>query len=534
MCMVLPATVVLEFPTNTPRIVELIRSLDAQDLPYAAWDAVLLLDELDEDSARRLKELENLRPNFTVGRVSDFDWGRHPWRDVVIRIAEEAVGDGLVLEASAIRSLCDGLVTSGAPAIIGRLTWSQETASAGSLARGDQRFEGVVPAVVAVTRDLLLSHSGSVAQALAAAPRIAMHAERSIGTVRTAQHSAARPPADQVTASCWWEGSVLRLEAVATTQRPSSAASLWVRRLSDQLELLLETETAATADGYRLSGALNISELGGSGLWQLGLALEIDGALVRQPLPPMSSTGLIDGLPVVVGSLEGAALIDVGALRLPSIGDLDPSDVSITESAAGTVLHLALPSVHVAGVAETKAMLVQGGFKLLARLVSDGSSAAVVAHASGLSGTEKLSVQLGSSPPASTGLDLHITPGGDMFVSRTGDKTDPQPRPCVPSPVRRPAAGLGLSGVLPPKPESAPQPQAATRPVDTDRLVPKPAATKASATGAPAGLRQKPPQPGPSSAIQRLRRRVPGPLEPVARKLSRIGIAKKVYRALNR
>jgi hypothetical protein len=140
-----------------------------------------------------------------------------------------------------------------------------------------------------------------------------------------------------------------------------------------------------------------------------------------------------------------------------------------------------LPKVYTTGPGAIDGAIMLDRFRLPARLVGDQQGVSLEFFVSGLAGESTLFTQFGASPAAATGLNLVISGTGEMGVT---------PTPPPPEPPKSPPAAR-------PKPPRAPA---------------------------------VPPKPVP--VLRRLRRSVPEPLEPLARRLSRNSVARRLYRRM--
>jgi hypothetical protein len=204
----------------------------------------------------------------------------------------------------------------------------------------------------------------------------------------------------------------------------------------------------------------------------------------RAAVPPATAPpGLVDGILVVPGRDDGAATVDIGARRRSAIGVIEVADVTFAESARGTLLTARLPRIAVSGSARLPGFVVLGDFPLPSFLVADAGGARIESYVSGLAGSSALSTRFGAGKAAPTGLTLRISAIGAMDVIPT-------------------------------------------------LAAPKPAAAKSK--GASAGPATGPDGVQSTSAVARLRRRVPAGLEPAVRKLAGNDLARRVYRRLGR
>ena len=279
------------------------------------------------------------------------------------------------------------------------------------------------------------------------------------------------------------------LVALPLLRHRASGAEVWL------------TDSAITGTGgtVRADITIDVPAVLADGLergdWRLELGIgegtaRTGGNLTIVPFPATGAPGiLVDGVLVVVAARDGALVLDVGATASSVLRPLRVPQVSIVESVRGTLMTVDLPDLAVHGESQVKGSVLLGGFRLAAVLVGDGSSARLECYLSGLAGSSTMSTRFGTRRPVESGLDLQISPVGVMTVVPT-----PKPKPAT-SPAKKPAAKKAAPSTPPAK--TTPQP--------------RPAAT---------------------SGLRSLRRRVPAPLEPVARRVAANPTAKRVYRRL--
>jgi hypothetical protein len=131
--------------------------------------------------------------------------------------------------------------------------------------------------------------------------------------------------------------------------------------------------------------------------------------------------------------------------------------------------------MYTTGPADIDGAVMLDRFSLPARLAAADHEVRLHFFVSGLAGESTLATRFGTAPAAPTGLNLVITGTGEIGVAPT-----PPPPPAAPKPTKKAAA------------------------------------------------------PKPVPMVTRLRRAVPAPLEPMARRLSRNRLARRVYRRMIR
>jgi hypothetical protein len=205
------------------------------------------------------------------------------------------------------------------------------------------------------------------------------------------------------------------------------------------------------------------------GPWDLLLRLAWPGREVTVPLPPgPARSAVLTGRPFVVRRTDRGLQLDAGATRSSVIGPLPTSRTRVAETVRGALAVLDYPVVHVDGDAVLDARLLLDRLPLPGRLVCRDGSARLEVYVGSLAGTSKVAVVAGGGKPVATGLQLRVDGTGGMVL-------EPVPRPTPGSPATR--AGRG-------------------------------------------------------PLVQRLRRRLPGVLEPVAHRLVRVRVLRSAYRRL--
>jgi hypothetical protein len=206
------------------------------------------------------------------------------------------------------------------------------------------------------------------------------------------------------------------------------------------------------------------------GPWELRLRVVMPAHEVTLPLPPgPSRSAVLAGRPYVARSGGQVLQLDAGATRSSVIGPLPRSRTSIAESALGTLVTFDYPTLHVQGNGVLDARLLLDGFALPGQLICRDGRARLEVYASSLAGMSTVAVIAGGGRPVPTGLRLRVDGKGTMsFVNA------PPPR------------------------------------------------QTASGSTAPAG----------APLVQRLRRRMPGALEPTVRRLSQVPALRQAYRRL--
>ncbi|MGI8459933.1 MAG: glycosyltransferase [Propionibacteriaceae bacterium] len=315
-------------------------------------------------------------------------------------------------------------------------------------------------------------------------------------------------------ALCTWTGAALRIEVdVPDGLAPGHHVALVLAR-SDGSEHALPTtctlvsparpeppadgETTDSADatgtpaetGLRVVGKLTVAgpehNSPTDGVYRVRLrSAAPPGEAIDLPAG-RPAPALVSGRAVVVGGGQDGLRIDLGATAAGLVTRLAVDDATIQESARGSLLRVPLPDLYVDGPGRLGGVVALGGLRLPAELVvpsvRDGRGGEVRCYVSGLEGRSAVSVQF-----AGSGL---VTTGVDLVTSNVGEFT------------------------LEPTPAAAPKPATAQATAQAKKTKKAPAR--------------------PPTRLQKLRRAVPAPLEPVARALSSVGPARALYRRLSR
>jgi len=304
-----------------------------------------------------------------------------------------------------------------------------------------------------------------------------------------------------------WTASDLELQISGTVSglNPEGLVpSVLLRHLGTQLTYVLPsagTVTAAENEGEPATWTAEVSfspltaaagEPLVRGLWQLEVAVASPVASagpVRIPGVELP-VALLDGMIVVPdGHYRKALRFEVGGTRLPVVADASLNEASVTETAAGSLLRVPLRQCHVQTAGSVPGFITLDRLKVPATIETDGETAVLSAYVSGLAGTYPVAAQFGRSMHA-TGLALHISGTGEMRLDS------------VPAPVEPPVRVR--------KPKS-------------------PAVTKKRKPSS--GQKRGRPRKG---VVARVRRAVPGPLEPYVRWVAKHKAARTVYRRVTR
>jgi hypothetical protein len=543
--MVSKLTVVAPAGHEGQGLVHLVESLDDQSLSYDLFEVFFLVEDLTSEVAGRLDELASRRPNV---RVLPQPTGE----DAVKQAAEQATGEWLLylrpgldeldakLPPQALQRLGDFGESHDCDVVIGRVDLAAGRRAHDLFVRDNARLAGLDPAVLAEALVVLYRRAfaleSGVARDLASAETVlaatdcvgALASYTSLVATPDDKNDAATPDdkndADDASAGTtelvlthatvrWDEQKlVVNVEGTVGEAGPGGEVHFSVRDALTGVEYWLPGRGNVGEDGQLTAEAeidVRSAALGDrlpDGAWHVmvGVHRVGDGWTERRAVPATSAVGgLVEGLLVVPSAAGGDLIIDVGATESSVVPTISIEDISIVETATGTLLTVPLPDLAVVGSSKIEGFLHLGKFKLPAYLVANGQ-AQLECFLSGLAGTSVLATQFGRSRPAPTGLSLVISPIGAMSVIPT-----PKPAPAPATPAKKADAQAFADA---PVKKSAPAKKAAAT-KKRAQPVSNPAAEKAFAT--------------------RLRRRVPAPLEPAVRAVAQNSAARKVYRRLS-
>jgi hypothetical protein len=482
-------------------LARLVNSLDAQDLPYDEFEAVFLVPDVGSGVGQRLAGLSGRRPNVRVAAMAPAAAG------LAQEISGEWVldlGPGLsasqpVLFPQALSRLVGFAAQHGCQAVLGRAVTRTGNVVEDIFVTDRPRLDGgEIPLggpgqAVVLRRDLAMAPgpgaAADPARSLAGVGHVGVLAAYPSLLITPPRHAAAGGSVRVEKSAVQWRRGRLVVTVTGSAQDTSAGEMLFgIRHKGSGLEYWLPGSTTTCAGGV-LAGTAEIdvrtAALGsplGEGVWTVAVGVHQAGTrryvfAPVTPAPGPPAGGVVDGVLVAPTAVGAQFALDVGATRSRIVPRLSPADVDIAESARGTLLTARLDGLAVDGDSRTPGSLHLGRFPLPACLVAQDGRARIECFVSGLAGTSALSAQFGRGKPEAVGLDLVISPTGVMTVV-------PAPDP--------PAGGPATA------PGGAPPP--------------------ARAAGA--------------SAVVRLRRGVPAPIEPAVRLLARNKVAARVYRAL--
>ncbi|SDS66341.1 hypothetical protein SAMN04488543_2143 [Friedmanniella luteola] len=483
---------------------ELVRSIDESTLPAARFELLLRVGGAAEAIEGPWQRLASRRPNVRVVAPGQPGTG-DPEGDYVLalRADQRLFPDALtrLLDLALAHDLDAVAAREVAPGAALDALLVEDAVDAGAAA--DRLLAGPV-----VLRRRASTDGGGAARVGVLASYPATWRAGPEGSPAGAVTVVVAPPAAR------WQGSALELELAGQVEAVHATALRPV-------VLLHQLETALS---YVLPGAADDVVLeDGSARWATTRSIDLRVAAAGSPLPPGEwqvevalvgadecsaavavpevslPVALVDGQVVVVAG--PGLVLDVGPTRRACPQLPGPEAATITESAAGCRLDVALDGWHVLGEEPRSATIALDRLRLPARVVPSRGSATLTAFISGLAGTYPLSLQLGRAPMQPTGLAVVISGDGAVTVTVAPPK---------PAPASKPAAAARPGTSAEPKPKPKPKPKPQPKPVPTRRPAPQPAA-------------------GP---VARLRRAVPRSLEPQVHRLAEVPLLRRTYRRL--
>ena len=502
-------TLIVSVESQQSDIVGLVDSLDAQTLSYRDFEVFFLLTDAGREWGVRLSELALHRPNVRVwGGQSDAEPAApeavlaEATGEYVLHIDAGLLAEGVVLLPDALRRLGEFAALHGCDVVVGRNVSPQEFRTplifAGDAGRWEPELHDVPATSPLLVRRELLTEVGLQRDQLLAFPSVGVLASYPTARLAAATSAETEPLLENLKTELEWRDGVLELSVRADVvpQRRVTGGQLWLREHASLVEFWVPVDTSAGEPGvFTASARIDPGTAAGGealpvGVWLCGLALATEDSpltlsrvvLPRSPAPHV----LLAGQPIALVDVAGQLALDVGAKRHRLVGRFAPSQVTIDETARGTLMVVRLPNIRSYGSTNALGSVLLDRFRLPAELVGqEGQDTELRCYVSGLAGTSSISTQFFSPRPSPSGVDLKISKVGIMSVKRT--KAPVAPSPAAPA-VDRPAPAL-------PKGPGVPRLSAAARPL-----------------------------------VRRLRRAVPAPLEPAARTLAKSPVLAAAYR----
>lgn len=504
-------TVIAQVEGSDESLVKLTESIDAQTLPYSAFDVVFLVHEGQSETLDRLGQLAQRRPNVQVqsyaGEVGTavLDRAREARGEWVLPIGASLQGASASLLPAALERVVAFGDEHRCDIVVGRVSASVASIPIAGTLREDggqaeaERVPSLLESPVKAYRTEFVRTHGELADSGTAnvAGQVGVLASYPLLRDATIGVGASGPLSAEVSvkSAAWHDGSLALV--VGVTGPADGSLALSVRHLDEGSEYWLQPAQAREADVFAADLDVRTAAAGAplaEGRWQIyANVYGADGSvLARSPLSAVELPGAaIDQLIVAPSNIGGILTLDVGGTKTSPLPPFTVEQVTISEDAAGALLVARLDDLHVAGSAEHPAALRLGAFRLPGRFVSDGGRARLECFVSGLASTNVLSHQLGFGPIKRTSLDLIIDEVGGITVVPTSEQ------------------------------KAAPAKPAAKGPKSKRRSAAKRRRAKAAADAQ-----------AERSVLTKLRRRVPSALEPAVQKIAGNPRARDLYRTL--
>ncbi len=198
----------------------------------------------------------------------------------------------------------------------------------------------------------------------------------------------------------------------------AETAGFWsVETAPDRQAIRFRAE--ATLDPSGLDAGSSLTD----GPWQVACSfagLSYDTAPVLPlPMTPAGTAILHDHPVAVVPDRTGTLHLDVGATTSNGLTELDPRDTTLVETARGTRLTIALPTVTAVSPSLQECVVRIGTLRLPARLHAGPERSYVECFATGLAGDYPISTALGAGSLTPAGLTLRVGHVGDMIIVAT-------------------------------------------------------------------------------------------------------------------
>lgn len=553
--------VVIADPENFPAGV--LGSLDAQTLPAEQFEITVVDRGLSAEQRQSLDRLAARRTNLVV--VPDSDVAGAPDGTFVLR-----VGADYSLFPEALSRLVAFAEEHGLDGVVGRIV--QLGAPVPAFCLRDAPDLDAAARAEALAGPVTLARRASVQ---GVGYDVELDDDTRIGVL--ASYPAAYLPtragvpglvvyADRPRLS--WEGAEIRIEATGTVaDEPGDDVRpvLLARQLDTFLTYVLPGEGSLDPRGFddrvsswRVAASFAPLTLAGgplpTGQWQIDVVLTGRRASAPVRLPGADlGIGLLDGLAVVTAAEPRNTLhLDVGATRHGLVANAAVAEATVTESAAGSLLRVRLPEVHVQTSQPVTGQLGLDRLRVPATIETGSGTAELTAYVSGLAGTYAISTQFGAPPLRPTGLSLQVLGDGEMTVIAT----PAEPRPAVARPNRADAINsAGMQGAPAKKVRATKKAGPAKKAGPGRKAGPggkKAGPSKKTAAGPSAGKKPGPgakktapgkkkagaatkkrtPPPVASGPVARLRHAVPPSWEPQMKRLRRQPVLRALYQQL--
>lgn len=473
-------SIVVAPTTSTESARRLLGSVDRLSTPYDDFELVFLCTD-ERDLPESLRSVLPYRPNVRALAVDD-PADATTWRERLVGDFTLGVSDVETLFPRSVGELLDFAIDNQLEAVTGRVV-----SPGGGMPA--ELLENTTELAPAVGNGLLWMVSTDRVARLDKGHLVPPPDVRCGGlgsyplVVRHVQETGDRSLSLETDLS--WVGRQLVLTTIV--DRPVTSAWLALQHLTTfEVHLASAKIDAGAFPATRISADIDPMTAGAGeslalGLWtiRLEVADSHDVTTVVDVAPAHAAPALLGSSGVVVHTADRLTL-DIGAARSPLLPSLDAGLASIEESAGGNLLSLPLPGLHCFEAKDLSCTVFLGKLAVPGRVEIVGDQARLRAFVSGIAGDQPMAAKFGRGVKQDLGLTLHVDGLGAMSVVPT------------PSPPKR-----------------------------KKRSKPKATATKRH--------RRRPRPKGPVAA---LRRAVPKPLEPFARRLSGVPVFRRIYRRL--
>ena len=418
----------------------LVLSLDQQSLAYADFEVVFADLGRNEHLTRRLTQLCGHRPNMRVVTGSGQESPAQVLNDALGVADGEYVlflEDEEVLLPEALERLHRVAAAKGADVVVGR--------DAGRIPRqlfadSPELSEPVDAAGMYVGyRTSFLRSTGLRFETDASTPHDERFRASALGSAGAVAALGSYPCSRDVPdggeqlvladSSTTWHGDALTVSTTVAAGPgsvvPETALTRLVLRSSESgVQYPLESRVSAgegmlTVEAEVRPASAALGESLGDGGWQVWVEMVADAFYASAPVEPCDvQSAIIDGRVVSHRRRSPVLELQIGVTNRGIVRGR-PADTTITDSATGTLLKIALPNVHVHGSGEIAGRIALDRLVVPARIVFDAGVACVEGKASGLAGHYAISTQFGTNRLVPTGLTLVVSGLGEMSVVRT-------------------------------------------------------------------------------------------------------------------
>ena len=443
-------TLIAQLGSDGTDLTQLVSGIDAQSLSYEDFDVVFVVDAPGHPQQQRLEELAARRPNVQVaiGADSLASSGAGEW---LVHVGPQALSRPVQLRPRALELLVGHAAQSGADVVVGRTDADGYVHDLFAGAGGAVTAEVLGGAfAVAYRRSFAAEHG--VARDVSAAARI-LEAAGKVGVFGAypVLVDAGRPSSvadravtvGEVTAD--WVDGQLRVQLNGTA-RATGELRFALQNADGEQFWLADSRSLVAGEQFTALTVIDVqtAALGApltNGVWELRMHVQDPAAARWSAQAPVSAARFRPaalGATLVAPARGDSFGVDVGATSSSAVPRFAASDVSIVETAAGTVLRVPLPNLYATGTADIAGYVLLDKFKLHAVLSIEDGSASLTCKLSGLAGSAALGTQFGAGKPAPTGLSLDISPTGQMTVGKAPKKAPAKPTPsAAPAPLMK-------------------------------------------------------------------------------------------------